>query len=206
MTIYRLPGTDVKGVAATTPLKVAAKGHQRGTKGVAAATTNNGIMNNEQNHQASDEFKTLCTSIPATPSNASTSGSSNFVKDEHHHQSRSARQHIKWPEYAAYCGSQKGKPAKDGRVHDGIPNPKGFWKWLSGQKPEWRNKQSQIDGFELDGKFLTPEEANRIAAENPRLLDEGRFRRARKMQLSDGTWCLEDESGAAISSSFKPKR
>ena len=33
VTIYRLPGTDVKGVAVTTPLKGAAKGHQRGRRG-----------------------------------------------------------------------------------------------------------------------------------------------------------------------------
>lgn len=77
---------------------------------------------------------------------------------------------------------------------------------MCGQKPQWRNKQSQIDGFELDGKFLTREEANRIAAENPRLLDEDRFLPVRKMQLSDGNWRIEDESGTVRSSSFKPKR
>jgi hypothetical protein len=54
---------------------------------------------------------------------------------------------------------------------------------MNGQKPQWRNKRKKPDyndGFVLDGKFLTPEEANRIGAENPRLLDEGRFRTARK--------------------------
>lgn len=166
-------------------------------------------MNNEQEHHASDELMTLGTSVPLISSNEGStsdpSESSNFVED-HHHQGHSAREHIKWPEYATWCGSQKGKPAKDGRVHDGMPTEKGFRKWMRGQKPEWRNKQSQIDGFELDGKFLTREQANRIAAENPRLLDEGRLRRARKMQLSDGNWWIEDESGTVRSSSLKPKQ
>jgi hypothetical protein len=154
-------------------------GRKRGTSG-GEFTPNNGIMNKEHHHH--DELITLGNSIPATPSNASTSSSS-FVEGHQKHQSQSARDHVKWPEYATYCGSQKGKRGKDGRVHDGIPNEKGFWAWLNKQKPQWRNKRKQpdyIDGFVLDGKFLTPEEANRMAAENPRLLDEGRFRPARK--------------------------
>jgi hypothetical protein len=54
---------------------------------------------------------------------------------------------------------------------------------MCGQKPQWRNKRKQpdyIDGYVLDGNFLTREDANRIAAENLTLLDEARFRPARK--------------------------
>ena len=209
--IYRLPAIDVEEVAVTTPLKGAAKGRQSGSQGVAVTTPNNDNEQEQHNHHGSDESITLGTSLPLVSSNEGStsdpaSKSSNFVEG-HHHQSHSARQHTKWPEFVTWCASQKGKPAKDGRVHDGIPTEKGFWKWMSGQIREWRNKQSQIDGFELDGKFLTKEEANRIAADNARLLDEGRFRPARKMQTSDGTWWIEDESGAVISSSFlSPKR
>ena len=82
VTIYRLPGTDVKGVAVTPPLKGPAKGHQRGTKEVAAATPNNEQGTKEQN---ADEFKTLSNSIPAAPSNASTS--SPFVEGHRSHES-----------------------------------------------------------------------------------------------------------------------
>jgi hypothetical protein len=124
----------------------------------------------------------LGTSIPDAPSTASTS-SSFFVEGRQKHQSQPARDHGKWPEYATYCGSQKGKQGKDGRVHDGMPTEKGFWKWMCGQKPQWRNKRKQpdyIDGYLLDGEFLTREDANRIAADNLRLLDEARFRPARK--------------------------
>jgi hypothetical protein len=213
--VYRLPRITYERGGKSNPFENdESEGKARDKRGISLGNSapNNGIMKKEQehHHQASDELMTLGTSVPLISSNEGStsdpSESSIFVEG-HHHQNHLAREHIKWPEFATWCGSQKGKPAKESRVHDGIPTEKGFRKWMRGQKPEWRNKQSQIDGYELDGEFLTPEEANRIAAENPRLLVEDRFRRARKMQLSDGNWWLEDESGAAISSSFlSPKR
>jgi hypothetical protein len=167
----------MKAVPDATPLKMMEVRAKRRTSGTEVAP-NNGIMNKEHHHH--DELKTLGNSIPASPSNAT---SSFFVEGHQKHQSKPARDHLKWPEYAAYCETQRGKTGKDGRVHDGIPTEKGFRKWLRGQKPQWRNKRKQpdyIDGFVLDGNFLRPEEANRIGADNPRLLDEGRFLPARK--------------------------
>ena len=44
---------------------------------------------------------------------------------------------------------------------------------LCGQKPQWRNKVKKVfdeTGYELDGKFLTSEKANRLGMENPDLV------------------------------------
>jgi hypothetical protein len=117
------------------------KGGQKAAKRRPLWHPNNGIMNNEQQHH--DEFIMLGTSIPAAPSNASTSSSS-FVEGHQKHQSHSAREHPKWPEYAKWCGSQKGKQGKDGRVHDGVPTEKGFRTWLSKQ-PEKKPRRAQSD-------------------------------------------------------------
>jgi hypothetical protein len=181
--VYRLPKITYESGTKCHPFEndesEAKAPHKRRTSGTELGP-NNGMMNKEHHHH--DELITLGASIPATPSNASTS-SSFFVEGHQKHQSQPSRDHIKWPEYAAYCISQKAKRGADGRVHDGIPTEKGFWKWMCGQKPQWRNKRKQpdyIDGFMLNGKFLTPEEANRIGADNPRLLDEGRLLPARK--------------------------
>jgi hypothetical protein len=114
--------------------------------------------------------------------------SSGFVFEGHQHQNQPARDHIKWPEFVAYCASQKGKRTKDGRTHDGIPRDDGFWKWLLGQNPYWRNKvkpRDRIDGFVLDGKFYPADEANRMAQENPELALK--FRPATKR--GDETMC-----------------
>ena len=64
---------------------------------------------------------------------------------------------------------------------------KGFVKELVLQASEapsvFEGKHQQPDyvaGWDLDGKFLSQEEAERMGKANPKLLDEGRFRRARK--------------------------
>jgi hypothetical protein len=126
-----------------------------------------------------DELITLGTSVPAASDNASASSPSFSLS--HQHQNQSAQSHIKWSEFAAYCASQKGKRTKDGRIHDGIPTENGFWKWLFGQKPYWRDKvrpPDHIDGYLLDRKFYTAEEANRMGTENVKLLTK--FRKAVK--------------------------
>jgi len=77
---------------------------------------------------------------------------------------------VKWPEFAAWCRSKRGTPTESG-----------FWKWLRGQKPQWRNKVQQnfdVEGYKLDGKFLTVDEANQMGRENPELLTK--FRKATK--------------------------
>jgi len=74
--------------------------------------------------------KTLGTSTPNTPHNTSDFSSKNYQ-----YQTTPGRDHIKWQEYAAYCRS---KPNKHGEP--GQPTEKGFWTWLSKQKPQWRNR------------------------------------------------------------------
>jgi hypothetical protein len=210
--IHRLPEMAIEGVAITTPFKGAAKGRQSGSQsgsqGVAITTPNNDNEQEQEHHQPDASLMGTSVLLGGASHEGPPSGPGffGFVVEDHHHQScHSAREDIKWPEFATWCESQKGKPGKDGRVHDGIPTEKGFWKWLGGQKPEWRDKQSQIDGYMLDGKkkkFLTHEEANQALLENPKLMDEGRFLPARKMQTSDGDWWVEDEAGTTIWSKF----
>jgi hypothetical protein len=134
----------------------------------------------EQRTKHHDEWITLGNSTPPTPANVP---ASQFVVEGHQHQSQSARDHIKWPEFVAYCASQKGRRAKDRRhVHDGLPTESGFWKWLCGQKPQWRNKvkpRDEIEGYVLDGKFFEAAAANELHASDPEKY-VGRFRPAVK--------------------------
>jgi len=61
------------------------------------------------------------------------------------------------------------------------PTESGFGKWLCGQKPQWPHKVQQnfdVQGYELDGKFLTVDEATKRGRENPELLIK--FRKATK--------------------------
>jgi hypothetical protein len=139
------------------------------------STPNNGIM---EQKKKDDELITLGTSVPAASDNASASSTSFSLS--HQHQNQSARNHIKWPEFVAYCASQKGKRTKDGRIHDGIPT----------EKPYWRDNvrpPDHIDGYVLDGKFFTAEEANRMGGENPELLTKFRkaIKRSDKTQVID---------------------
>jgi len=85
-------------------------------------------------------------------------------------QLRSARDHVKWPEFSEWCHSKRGAPTEEG-----------FWKWLGGQKPQWRNRRKERfeeKGYVLDGKFLTEAQANQLGRENPDYLT--RFRKAVK--------------------------
>ena len=77
---------------------------------------------------------------------------------------------MKWPEFVAWCRSKGGKETESG-----------FWKWLCGQKPQWRNKVRQDlhdNGFELNGKFYTRHEAEQLAVRDPELITK--FRKAVK--------------------------
>ena len=54
-----------------------------------------------------------------------------------------------------------------------------FGSGSAGKKPQWRNKVKKVfdeTGYELDGKFLTSEKANRLGMENPDLVTK--FRKA----------------------------
>jgi hypothetical protein len=84
------------------------------------------------------------------------------------YQNQPAQNHVKFKEFAAWCRRMGGKPTESG-----------FWEWLRGQKPQWRNrvkKDFDEKGYTLDGEFLTEEEANRRGAKNPELIT--RFNKA----------------------------
>jgi hypothetical protein len=86
------------------------------------------------------------------------------------YQNQPAQNHVKFKEFAAWCRRKGGKPTESG-----------FWTWLCGQKPQWRNrvkKDFDEEGYTLDGEFLTIDEANRRGAANPELIT--RFRKAVK--------------------------
>jgi hypothetical protein len=90
---------------------------------------------------------------------ASSAQKSDFVFESYQNQNQPVQSHVKWPEFTAWCRSKGGQPTEAG-----------FWKWLCGQKPQWRNKvRKDFDetGYVLDGKFLTPDEANRLGTADP---------------------------------------
>jgi hypothetical protein len=86
-------------------------------------------------------------------------------------QNQPAKSHVKFPEFAAWCRSEGGTPSE-----------KGFWSWLSKQKPQWRNKVRQTfdgeEGYELNGKFFTQTEANELVFKEPEL--SLKFRKAKR--------------------------
>ena len=178
--VYRLPKITYKSGGKCRPFENHESGEKAGHKGGISggkSTPNNVIM---EQKKTDDELITLGTSVSAASDN--TSASSTSFSLSHQHQNQSAQNHIKWREFVAYCASQKGKRTKNGRTHDGIPTESGFWKWLLGQKPQWRNKVKETFnniGWELNGQFFTIEEANRIGLENPKLLTK--FRKATKI-------------------------
>ena len=85
--------------------------------------------------------------------------------------SGSYQNHIKFREFASWCEKK-----------DGTPTEAGFWKWMRGQKPQWRNKPQpapeEENGYVLDGKFYTNEAANRLGMANADLVTK--FQRAVK--------------------------
>jgi helix-turn-helix protein len=187
--VYRLPKITYERGGKCTPFeneqRVPKESHKSPISG-GEFPPNNVIM---EQKKKDDELITLGTSVPAASDNASASSPSFSLS--HQHQNQSAQSHIKWSEFAAYCASQKGKRTKNGRIHDGIPTEGGFWKWLPGQKPYWRDKvrpSDHIDGYVLDGKFFTAQEANRMGGENPELLTK--FRKA--IKRSDKTQIIDD--------------
>jgi molybdenum-dependent DNA-binding transcriptional regulator ModE len=111
--------------------------------------------------------KTFGNSIPNTSHNTSDS----FSSGSHQYQNVPAREHPKWPEFAAWC-----------RTKDGTPSEKGFQSWLRKQKPQWRDKVRQNfdgeEGYELDGKFYSADVANRMVEKNSELALK--FRQATK--------------------------
>jgi hypothetical protein len=141
-------------------------GHKRGISG-GKSTPNND--NNRTTNKYHDAIKALGNSPPLASANESAKSISSFFEG-YQNQNQPAQNYVKWPEFAEWCRSKGGRPTEDG-----------FWKWLCGQKPQWRNRVKscdEIDGYVLDGKFFTADEANRRGTENPDLIE--RFRKAVK--------------------------
>ena len=109
--------------------------------------------------------------IPFAPANGSPKSICCFEGDQN--QNQPVQNDVKWPEFAAWCRSKGGTPTETG-----------FWKWLCGQKSQWRNKVNKAfdeTGYEFNGKFLRSDEANRLGRENPEL-----FTKFRKAVRCDG--------------------
>ena len=126
---------------------------------------------NDKNQQKENQgrLKTLGNSTSVTSGNAFPASDS--FCSESCIQDAPAQDQIKWPEFAQWCCSKGGTPTETG-----------FRKWLCGQKPQWRNKIRQKpggeEGYELNGKFFTLEQANQRGVKNPELIEK--FRKATK--------------------------
>lgn len=170
--VYRLPkitwGSGSKSTRLQNDQSGAKAGTKRGIRGC-KFPPNNGII--EQGIKNYDKGIALGNSVPTTP--AKQTPRSDFVFERHQyqkHQDQPAQNHVKWQEFTAWCRKQRDRHGQPGQ-----PTESGFWKWLRGQKPQWRNK---VRGYTLDGKFFTAEQAIRIGCENPDLLTQ--FRKATK--------------------------
>jgi len=116
-----------------------------------------------------DDGTGLGKSTPFAPANGSPKSVSCFKG--YQNQNQPVQNHVKWPEYAAWCRSKGGQPTE-----------KGFWTWWGKQKPQWRTKVKQSfdqNGYVLHGQFLTVEEATEMGKENPKLLTK--FRKAKRV-------------------------
>jgi hypothetical protein len=139
---------------------------KRGISGGKSAPNNDTDITTKKYH---DARIALGNSIPAVLDDTSAALVSSFSLGDQN-QNQPLQSDVKWPEFAAWCRSKGGRPTEPG-----------FWKWLSGQKPQWRNKVKKTfdeSGYELDGQFLTVDEANQRGAANPELIVK--FRKAVK--------------------------
>jgi len=134
---------------------------KRGVSGGKSAPNNDNDITTNTNHDGIATYN----SIPCTLDNRNAQSVSSLSLG---YQNQPTQTHVKWPEFAAWCRSKGGTPTETG-----------FWKWLRGQKPQWRNKVNKAfdeTGYEHNGKFLRSDEANRLGRENPELLTK--FRKA----------------------------
>jgi hypothetical protein len=126
------------------------------------------MMNNtKKKKKVSPPNPPLHNSTPTPSDNGTPASSSSFFVG---HQHQPIENHPKYREFAAWCRSK-----------GGTPKAVGFLTWLNKQKPQWRNKVKkpyEQNGYVLNGKFLTTEEAERRQIENPEVFSQ--LRRARK--------------------------
>jgi hypothetical protein len=163
----------IKGDKAMTPKGDKAMTRLNGTRSLGKAARN---IHDNIHEQPSDRVRKRTQGTVNAQAVASSTPESGVFGEGH--QNQPAQNHVKWPEFAAWCRSEGAKTGKGGN-----PTEAGFWKWLCGQKPQWRNrvrKEFDEEGYELNGKFYTRAEANELAAKNPELLSESKFREAVK--------------------------
>jgi len=136
-------------------------GKARDKRGISGGKSTPNNDNNRTTNKYHDASKPLGNSTPVARANGSPKSISSFFEG-HQNQNQPVPNHVKWPEFAAWCRSKGGTPTETG-----------FWKWLCGQKPQWRNKVKQSfdqTGYVLHGQFLTTAQANELGAKNPELL------------------------------------
>jgi hypothetical protein len=166
MKLIRVQRNSVRGTKEHAPSTYTMLGTPCLTLGKHEASCLPKMMNNtKKKKKISPPNPPLSSSTPTPSDNGKPTSSCSFFVG---HQHQPIQNHVKWPEYAAWCRSKGGKPTE-----------KGFWTWWGKQKSQWRNKvKKAFDeiGYELNGKFLTSDEANRLGRENPDSLTK--FRKA----------------------------
>jgi hypothetical protein len=182
--VYRLPKITYESGGKSRPFEKEESGdkagHKRGISG-GKSTPNND--NNRTTNKYHNTSKALGNSTPLAPANDSPKSVSSFFEG-YQNQNQPVQSHVKWREFAEWC-----------RRNGGPPTEKGFRTWLGKQKPQWRNKikeRFEQNGYVLNGKFLTTEEAERRQIENPELFSK--FRRATK--IGDKIHVIDDPPSA----------
>ena len=174
--VYRLPKITYESGSKCRPFGNHESGgkarDKRGISGGKSAPNNDNDITTNKYH---DAIKALGNSIRFAPANGTPKSASSFFEGQN--QNQPVQNHVKWPEFAAWC-----------RNKGGTPTEPGFRKWLCGQKPQWRNKVKNVfdeRGYELAGKFFTSDDANRLGRENPDLLTKFRpaVRRDGKIEI-----------------------
>ena len=160
----------------STPFKKEQRGRKGGDKGAIRGSQSPTNLDTDNHKPISGDGTLGVLSVNRGQSNTEVSKS---LADKYQYQkdnSMVAKDHVKWPEFAAWCRSKRDKHG-----YPGTPTEEGFWKWLCGQNPKWRNKvkeRTEENGYVLHGKWLTTDEANHLGRENHELLTK--FRRAVK--------------------------
>ena len=166
--VFRMPKCTYERGSQSTPLKKTkgdTKGVRKGDERGSQSPTNPDTDNPKP---ISTDNTLRVVSTTGVQPNAEVSGFLVEKRYQYQKPNRIARDHVKWPEFAGWCRSKRDK-----RGLPGAPTEEGFWKWLSGQKPQWRNKVRagiEEDGYELHGKFYPKQEAIRIGAADPNLV------------------------------------
>src|SRR5262249_10256750 len=112
---------------------------------------------NNDNNRTTNKYHDISKALGNSTTLARAKGNPKSVPsffEGYQNQNQPVQNHVKWQEFAAYC-----------RRKGGAPTDKGFRTWWRKQKPQWRNKVKKNfdqEGWELNGQFFTPEQANQL--------------------------------------------